>query len=266
MSGGVVRYKTAGSTSEPSPILWADCPVLKFITDPGEGIYLWDDFVTGGLVADTSVPGWNLVGTNPDVSQVTDDVNGQIVLEGSGADNDSAFICTPDLYLLKKNSGKRLWFEARVSTEAAGAADDYAIFVGLIESAGMTAELIADNGATVIDEDYVGFFADSNATTIQPWNIQINQGSSANFPVDVSANVLAQATAFKKYGIGFDGKQTLSFYIDGVLTATYDVDNLDSDTFAHEAGVAIGTKNCEGAELHITVDWVRFACDKVAQG
>lgn len=261
-----VSHLVAGNTKSLSPAIWGDLPVQKMLECPFDFTEVRDDFNHGGTVADTSIPNWNLVGTNPDISVVTDDVDGQVVLEGSGADNDSCFITSNDLYLLTMNSGKRFWFEARVSTEAAGAADDYAIFIGLVESTGATAELIADNGATVIDEDYIGFFADSDATTIQPWNCVINQGGSANFPVDVSANVLAQSTSYKKFGLKFDGKKTVTFYINGASVATYDIDNLDSNTMAHELCVAIGVKDCEATELHITVDWVRFVGEKFASG
>ena len=266
MSGGVVRYKTAGNAAEPSPSIWADCPVLQFITDPGEGIYIWDDFVKGGVVANTSVPGWDFVGTNADVSQVVDVADGRILLAGSGADNDSAFIATPDLYLLTMKNRKRFWLEAYVQLPEAGAADDFAAFVGMVEKVGATAELIADNGATVIDEDFVGFFADTNGTAVQAWNATINQGGSATLPANVLADAVAVSTSWVKLGITFDGEQTIRFYADGVLLATYDVDGLASNTMAHELCVAIGVKDGEADALGINVGWVRFACDKVAQG
>jgi len=260
------NYKTAGTAGQPSPSIWATCPVQKALIAPEDLVYLFDDFTRGGTVTDTSVVGWDLVGTNADVEQVVDVVNGELLLEGSGADNDSAFIASPDLYLLTKNSGKRFWFEASVKLSAAGTADDYAAFVGLIEKVGATAELIADNGATVIDEDYVGFFADSNATTIQPWNCVINQGGSANFPVTVEADESAISTSYVKLGMAFDGKKTVTFYVNGVQADTYDIDGLDNDTMAHEFCVAVGVKDCEAAQLGMTVDWVRFAAEKNSGG
>lgn len=265
---GYVDYRAAGTAGQPSPIIWATYNSLKAKADPGEYVEIWDDFTRGGVSTDTSVPGWNFVGTNADVSQATDTVNGELILKGSGADNDSSFISSADVYLLARNSKKRFWFEACVKLSAAGAADDYAAFVGLIESTGATAELIADNGATVIDEDFVGFFADSNATTIQPWNTTINIGGDGSFPVNVTANSEAISTSYVKLGMYFDGKETISFYVDGVQdVTTYNIDNLTGNTMNHEFCVALGMKQCAGeASDTMTIDWVRFACEKNVSG
>ncbi|MEN6534481.1 MAG: hypothetical protein ABFD89_12510 [Bryobacteraceae bacterium] len=263
---GYVSYKTAGTAGQESPIIWATFDGLKARANRNEYVEVYDDFTGGGVVTDTSVPGWDLTGTNADVEQVVDVANGQILMEGSGADNDSCTIASPDLYLLTKDSGKRFWFEACVKLSAAGAADDFAAFVGLIEKTGATAELIADNGATVIDEDFVGFFADSDATAIQPWNCTINIGGDASFPVTVEANAVALSTSYVKLGMAFDGRKTVSFYADGVLLDTYDIDGLTGNTMNHEFCVVLGVKDCEAAQLGLSVDWVHFAAEKNVSG
>lgn len=261
-----VLYNDEGTAGQPSPNIWGDCPVEKALIAPEQFGYIWDDFVDP-VAADSSIPNWELAGTNADIDNVADVVNGQIVLNGSGADNDSCTILKNDMYLLTKNSGKRFWFETSVKPSAAGTADDYAMFVGLIESVGATAEMIADAGASIIDEDFVGFAALTNATTIQDWDAVINIGGSANFPVTVEADAGTIGTSYIKLGMKFDGQQTVSFYVDGALVDTYDIDNLDSDTMSHEFTVALGIKDCEGdGTLGMYVDWVRFAYDKVTYG
>lgn len=262
----VVKHRTAGAASLLSPVIWADLPTMQMVASPMNYLEICDDFIKGGVVTDTSVRDWDLVGTNADVEQTVDTPDGEILLEGSGADNDSAFIASADLFLLKKNSGKRFWFEAYVALSAAGTADDYAAFVGLIEKVGATAELIADAGATVIDEDFVGFFAETNATTIQAWNATVNQGGSADFPVNAQADIVAASTTAVKLGMKFDGKKTITFYVNGVASGTFDVDTLGSDTMAHELCVAIGVKDCEAAQLGISVKWVRFVCERTYNG
>ena len=37
------------TTSGPSPIIWADCPTLEMMHDPGRGYHFFDDFLSGGL-------------------------------------------------------------------------------------------------------------------------------------------------------------------------------------------------------------------------
>jgi len=261
----VVRLETAGQAENLSPAIWADYPSVKAIMDPSQVIDIFDDFVDP-VVADTSVPNWEFTGTNGDVDNSADEPNGVILLEGSGADNDSATIMKNDLYLLARSSGKRFWFEARVKLAAAGTADDFAAFVGLAESVAGTAELIADDGATIIDEDHIGFKAITNATTIGDWDATVNIGGSANFPVDIEADTAETTTSWVKLGMKFDGKKTVTFFVDGVKTTSYDVTNLDSYTMLHELTVVIGVKDCEAAQLGLYVDWVRFACEKNANG
>jgi hypothetical protein len=260
------NYESAGLAGQPSPSIWASCPVDKALLAPEELGYVFDDFVDP-VAADSSIPNWELAGTNADIDNVADVVNGQILMQGSGTDNDSCTILKNDMYLLTKNSGKRFWFEASVKPTNAGTADDYALFVGLIESVGATAEMIADDGASIIDEDFVGFAALTNATTIQDWDAVINIGGSANFPVTVEADAGEIGTSYIKLGMVFDGQQTVTFYVDGAVVATYDIDNLDSDTMSHEFTVALGVKQCEAtAALGMYADWVRFAYDKQNHG
>lgn len=261
-----VRRQSAGNAACLSDAIWADFPSQAKLMNPSYYVDIWEDFLDPA-VTDTSLPGWALTGTNADIDNVADVVNGEIVMNGTGADNDSCTIFKKDFYLLAKNNRKKFWFEARVKLAAAGTADDFAVFVGLVESVGATAELIADDGATIIDEDHIGFKAISNATTIQDWDATANQGGSANFPVDIEADTAETSTSYVKLGMRFDGKQTVTFYVNGAKTTTYDIDNLDNDTLAHEVGPVIGIKDTEGsAALTVTVDWVRFACEKIASG
>ena len=43
----VVTYKTANTVPAggPSPIIWADCPVIAMQKDPGKGIHFMEDFL-----------------------------------------------------------------------------------------------------------------------------------------------------------------------------------------------------------------------------
>lgn len=260
-----VKYNAAGTAGQPSPIVWGDCPIEKSLIAPEELGYLFDDF-TSPVVTDTSIPLWALTGTNADIDNVADVLDGQILLQGSGTDNDGCTIAKNDMYLLTMNSGKRFWFEASVKPTNASTADDYALFVGLIESVGATAELIADDGATIIDEDHIGFKAISNATTLQDWDATVNQGGGTG-PTDVLADAGTIGTAYIKLGMKFDGKQTVYFYVDGVQVTTLDIDDLDNNTMAHEFTVALAVKQCEAtAGLGVYADWVRFAYDKVPSG
>jgi hypothetical protein len=64
----------------------------------------------------------------------------------------------------------------------------------------------------------------------------------------------------------FDGKSTVTWYVDGASVATYDIDSLTNDSLANKLCVIIGVKDCAAAQTFLAIDWVRFAADKVVQG
>jgi hypothetical protein len=70
-----------------------------------------------------------------------------------------------------------------------------------------------------------------------------------------------------RLGLVFDGKQTVTFYVDGVAqTTTLDIDDLTGDKFDDSLGVIIGIHDLAGGADDLQVDWVRFACERIAGG
>jgi hypothetical protein len=258
-------YKVAGATDQPSPVIWAPFKSLKAKANPGTYIEIFDDF-TSGVAADTAPPGWRIVGTNPDLDYVIDVDNGQIDLEGSGADNDESYLVSQTLYTLAMKNQKRFWFEIRCALDDAD--DDNAIIAGLTEGTAMAADLIADNGASIIDEHFVGFFAATDGTNMGAIKAAVSQGGGMT--TDTSLTVLANASitdgAFFKLGMAFDGNKTISFYCDGVYKGTFDVDDLTGNALDKSLGVVFGMKNCKAGTDHLRVDWVYFACEKNISG
>lgn len=278
-----VTYAHAGRAASPSDTIWADCPVLDWIKNPGKGIYLYDDFI-GEPVTD-AVTGqingiWLGLGTNADIDGSSVNAasaleHGVIELEGSGADNDEAYLVSNTLCneAISKNSGRRLWFEIRCKVElGSGAADDFAFLAGLAEAEGLVDDAIADDGADIIDKDFIGFLAVTNATTMQDINAVYHQdGGSTTTVVKAIDNTGTDAAyvndTFYKLGFKFDGKSTVTFYVDGVaLGTTLDVDDLTGNKLDDPLGIIFGVKSCEATQCYMAVDWVRFAVDKYAQG
>ena len=260
----MVDVKRAGLATSPSPVIWADCPIKRYTYNPGDGIHIWEDF-TGGFVDDASPDGkWLLVGTNPDLNKVADEEFGVVELEGSAGDNDDSYLCSNPLYELKMNSGKRVWFEVRAKVEDED--DDHAIFAGLVESVAMATGLIADDGAGPVDEDLIGFLAVTDATNMGDIKSVYQQGGDAAVTVVDSDSHSPVDDAYFKLGMKFDGAKTVTFYADGVAVGTLDVDDLANNKMANILGIAVGIKNCKAAAEFLSVDWIRFACDKYALG
>jgi hypothetical protein len=207
-----------------------------------------------------------LVGTNADMDVVDDAYPGVIVIEGSGSDNDSSFLKTNALYDLTMNNNKRFWLEARIK-EIAESVDHASVF-GLMEPTGCTAEGIADAGADIIDEDFIGFLAISNATNMGNYQaVYQNGGDAAHTDVVASAHSPADDT-YVKLGMRFDGKKTVTFYVDGASIGTLNVDDLTSNQLANPLCVFIGMKDssASGFTAAMEIDWIRFACEKIANG
>jgi hypothetical protein len=238
-------------TTGPSPRIWADCPVQAFLKDPALGIHYFDAFNDRSLVVDTSLEGYGLVGTNADLDWGTDGKT--LLLETGGADNDSAGIFQRPCITPALNSNKRFWMEGRVALPVA----DSGSFFGLMELTGCTAEGVADNTLSIIDEDYLGFRVISSDT--DGLDVEINQGAGTGPTVakDIAHTVVD--AAYVNLGITFDGKDTFTFFVNGVEVVTTTADSLDNNTFAHALGIFFIGKSGAAAANAWKVAWLRYA-------
>jgi hypothetical protein len=271
---GYVTYKDDGTAGQPSPSVWADFDALKVKSSPGDYVEIWDDFYGSFAANAVQIGPWYVVGTNPDTAIVTDEANGVINISGSGSADDEAYL-TSNLLVnetIKKNSGKRLWFETSIKLEDVDA--DASIIVGLGESALLAADAIADDPTSypttaTADYDFIGFMAGTDGSNMGGIDAVYGQdGDSGTVTVvkadvaSVSGGELADDT-YVKLGMVFDGKSTVTFYVNGVAsTTTLDVDDLTSDKLDDALGIIIGIKDDVGGTDDLKIDWVRFGAEK----
>ncbi|NOQ21587.1 MAG: hypothetical protein GQ565_02905 [Candidatus Aegiribacteria sp.] len=272
-----VRYNTAGTAGQPSPNIWGDCPVEKSLIAPDELTYLYDTFLNNFTANEVILGNWLVVGTNPDTAIVTDEADGVINISGSAAGDDEAYLCSNMLCneVIKKGSNKRLWFEASIKLDDADA--DVSIICGLGESALMAAEAIADDPTSyptsaLADYDFIGFMAGTDGTNMGGFDSVYHQDGDSGTVTIVKADCLANSSTdnddtYIKLGFKFDGKQTVTFYVNGTANGTtLDIDDLTGDKLDDALGIIIGIKDDVGGADDLKIDWVRFACDKVASG
>ena len=129
----IINYKAADTVvaGGPSPIIWADVPVVAFLKDPGKGIHLFENFLAGVVANDTKPTGQLvLTGTNPDCAQVTDEEH-VLNISGSDAQNDSGMLCSNLLCneAIKKDSGRKLWSRDMSSHSGLDVASGDAVYV-----------------------------------------------------------------------------------------------------------------------------------------
>lgn len=212
----------------PTPAIWADCPVLDFLEDPGKGMYFFDDFLMAGN-ANASSAYANSLGQWSSYayagSQMNDgQLEGGVIKIGSDGDNEGTvmlssagafrFITTSTLALNQK-----MWFECRFARSTiTSARADY--FVGLMAptlASGLptTAQPITTTDDTLMTAgDFFGFH--STATTAVrggPTEIAaafelasgtINYPTNGTTMMASTGNTVLAAAAFVKVGFLFD--------------------------------------------------------------
>jgi hypothetical protein len=254
----VANFEQAGLASRPSPSIWKRYR-KNLINDLGQGSFFHEDFLGASRVASSASGLPSQVGS---MGLLSDDATvtthlavryGVVDLETDGDDNDAWTLLAPPQVEFVLNSGYPVAFEARV---AAGAVADQGLFIGLGESAMQTLECVADGGASLIDESYVGFQVLSGDTDGVDAVVNIGGGVGPT-KVDALIDTLV-ADAYVKYGFSFDGKTTCSFYINGVKQSDY---TMTSTIWPNAVmmGPVISLKTGTGAAQSLAIDFVRCA-------
>lgn len=273
MSNAVVTMSQTGDSNQPSPSLWKDSR-NTLLEDLGLGRFAHHEFlggplvnttITSALLARTTVSsGLSIDGDDDTVlTYKASEEGGYLDLETDGDDNDAVAIFSEPLGKIVRNSGKKLWMEARLEL---GAIADQGVFVGLVEEAGASRDVIADDAGSngVIGESLVGFIVDNGDTNAADAIYRKDAGAVVNVLNDVT-NATAIPTADRaslladtevKLGIRFDGYTKLEFYANGVKVAEQDVDSTVDQSKSMSAIIALKTGAI--AAQSIAVDWLRY--------
>jgi len=273
MGYGQIGFSQVGDSNQPSPSIWGDCP-NTLLQDKGLGYFAHVDFLGAptGVLATALDATTCSFGGGLKISCDTDTVlamkaaeqGGYLDIETDGDDNDAAALFSQPFGSIVKNSGKKLWFEARLELGAIG---DQGVFVGLVEEAGATLDVIADNAGAdgVVGKSLIGFVCDNGDTDA----FDAIYRKDAGAVVDV-LNDVTNATAIPsderaavardtevKLGLRFDGRDKLTWYVNGTPVAHRIVDGTIDQSKNYCA--IVGIKTGAAAAQSIAVDWVRFA-------
>lgn len=292
MALGYIGYSLGSTDAFPSPSLWADC-LNTILNDKGLGYYMAQDFLGNyNSPATTALAGgievFTGAGTAVYGAAASATFGPNVLSMATGAtDNNNTEIFGEEQGAIVRGSGKKMWFEARVAPTALG---DTAFFIGLTTRANAnttTTGPIADNpsnsaAAGMVSATFIGFVSVQAASAIATVNAVYEKTTGT--PVTVLANV-GNASAFTaggtngsqfpggapstpaapgnlaagiavKYGIRFDGNQTLEFYVNGVLVAKQIVDST-----VDQSGLmvpVVAAKNGASTALTLNVDFIRM--------
>ncbi|MHC4676974.1 MAG: hypothetical protein ACYTBZ_31205 [Planctomycetota bacterium] len=283
MGTNVVHYKDAdGDTSAgPSMNIWADCPVLGIMEDPGLGYYFFDDFIgcpelAAGSAITQLPPYVAIADTNGGgIAAATDVVGGAIALSsGTTADCDTTLqLGGGNSFVISDTAGsdKKLWFEARIKISAI-TDDAVQYFIGLAEEDRcVDAGVFGKSGGTtpeaaMADIDYIGFLRyDGGTTAINfVYNLSGQTGVEKIAAIDT-----AGADTFMKLGFLYDPDaetaQRIKVYADGEESTTYvtgtNIATATGSAFpdGEELTLTMATMSDSTTSGTMTVDWWRCA-------
>jgi hypothetical protein len=142
-----------------------------------------------------------------------------------------------------------LYFGARVKALEVA---DGGWFVGLAEEGAAVTLFMADNSAVMAAVDHVGF----NILTATPaaWNITWRRGAGV---VQTAAAVAVNAGDWHIFEFWYDGATSVTFWIDGVQSATVATTTAATFPYAEEMGPILGLKTGENVLKRLQVDWLR---------
>jgi len=264
----VQDYGIAGDAAVCSPLIWKDLQMGAIAKDPSRYVHIWEDFdkVDTTLAAAGAYGGWLVKGTNSVVAALADESSGVITVGGGGTAHDDAYLHSNALYDLTMNNNKRFWFECRVNL--ADIDFDGGMFAGLAQYSACAADFIVDEcEALVTTKDIIGFVGFSASSLMGNIEAVYQQEADASH-TDVDTNVGTMVNdTYMKFGMRFDGKKTVTYYVNGVVAATLDIDDLSDNSFTNKLAVIVGIKDTGGTAADLMqLDWIRFACEKVASG
>jgi hypothetical protein len=264
-----VNASQKGDSNQPSPSIWSDCP-KGLLNDLGLGYFAHEDFLAGAVSATTTgiqtIGGGKLtfVGdTDTVTAQKAAEEGGYLDIETDGDDNDGFALITEPLGKIVRNSGNKFWFEVRLEL---GAVADQGLFLGLVEEAGATQDVLSDNIASngVIGESLVGFLVDNGDTNAADAVYKKDAGTIVNVLNDVTnataipladrASLVADTEV--KLGLRFDGRDKLHFYANGVKVASQEVDSTFDQAKAY--CVIVAGKTGTAAAVSFAFDWIRY--------
>jgi len=256
----VVSFARAGDDNQPSPSLWFDCPKERLINE-GNGFFFHEEFLGGVSTATATAAtpvGNGHMSFDGDIASVisfkTGEVGGFVDLETDGDNNDAAAFLTQPFAKISRDSGLQVW--AEVSMEL-GAIADQGVFVGFVEEAGLTRDVVADNAAGLVGQSLIGFQVLNDATASIDAVAKLDAGAAIEMRAVMNPTPLTANGTFK-VGLRFDGERTIYLFFNGVKVGTYLVPGSGFPTGVNMGFIA-AIKTGTAAAQSMAFDWIRVA-------
>lgn len=266
----VIDYSQAGAAAQPSPSIWKNCP-QNLLNLKGQGFYFHDDFAYGNEVfADQSSVGqlpWTVDGdAGATFTHRTGGTGGLQDIAVSNTDNNAVALFTQPLGKMVRFSGNQLWFEARY--RAVSITEDRGVYFGFAQERTTDAwrDILADDVASVAaglaSIDLFGFTTQTDNKDDLQAVLRVGAGTPVTLKTDVTqssalgtAAAALTAAAWNKFGIMFDGGETVFVYVNGIKVASQVLTSAQFPTT--DLSVVANLKTGAAATATINFDWIR---------
>lgn len=261
-TAGDVQQSWNGTRLELAPVtgFWANCPNLAY-PNPSGAFSFFEEFINVSIPLASGVGGgWTALGdATYDVLAAAGSIGGQVQLTPKTATNNELYlqlgqIGTETYIEYVKDSGNKSWVEFRVAYSSITNAAN--IFFGLAEEGSAAGDFINDDGADFADKDLIGFViweGDPNA-------IDVNHQKAGGTLADAGLAGVPVAGTYLTLGISFDGAETVSFYKDGTVVQTADLDTATFPT-GEELSPILAIKN-GAADGTLEIDWIKIVVER----
>lgn len=231
-----------GPNAIDSPI-WRQAP-QPGLADPNYLFSWFEDFIQftttqAGLTGPVGTGGSAAAG---------DAAAGQLVLTGSGTDNQAALLISTN-ELFSVDADTKLFFEARVKISEINATVETGAFCGFTEGTPADAVPLTDDGAGIADDDHIGIAKLDGASV---WSCKTGDGAAG---FTTSDGPTRTANTWTRLGFIADPTQ-VDFFVDSQLIATHTTNLPTAGELMH---LVIGVK-CGSADAETcTIDWFKVA-------
>ena len=182
-----------------------------------------DDFARSfGVVATTLQPvGYKYLSDGNGNVVSIDGRGGQLQISTTANLNDETYLSLDgsttganDFFDLTLNSGRPLWYEARIRPSQIS--NDYAAFFGLFTDSLVAANALVDTTGAIVDSNYVGFRIDpALGSSVRYTHRRLGQAA-----VDIPAVATVDASTFNRFSFYFNGSNILRFFVNDVIQPT----------------------------------------------
>ena len=267
-----IRVSEAGEADKPSPSIWHRYPLTR-MNEFGLGYFFHEEFLGGPTETWASGeprPSYGPFELDCDDDTVTTflaDLGGVLDIETDGDDNDAYALFTRPFCTTVINSRKPWAFEAMF--ELGDITMDGGMFIGLVENAGLSLDVVADAAATLVGESLIGFQILSATSNKIDAVYKLDAGTVVVLLADAtnSAAITADGGTVSllvndtkvKVGMSFDGKDVIAIFIGGHKVLEHTIDTAVFPNAVDMGLVALALKTGTAAAESANVGWARGA-------